>query len=93
MHEDHLAWQVRAALRAGKWSQVLSATGAMGEAQRNDPAWVYCRARALLSQTNTEGSRAPALLEWRGCLPLAFSSVPTEGSVRRKSIERGRAPI
>ena len=61
MHEDHLAWQVRAALRAGKWSQVLSATGAMGEAQRNDPAWVYWRARGLLLQTNTEGSRAQAL--------------------------------
>ncbi len=61
MHEDHLAWQVRAALRAGRWSQVLSATGAMGDPQRNDPAWTYWRARALLAQGTNEGARAQAL--------------------------------
>jgi len=61
MHEDHLAWQVRAALRAGRWSQVLSATGAMGEAQRGDPAWTYWRARAMLLQSSTEGARSQAV--------------------------------
>ncbi|MDO8285981.1 MAG: transglycosylase SLT domain-containing protein [Rhodoferax sp.] len=61
MHEDHLAWQVRAALRAGRWSQVLSATGAMAEPQRSDPAWTYWRARALLAQGTNESTRAQAL--------------------------------
>jgi soluble lytic murein transglycosylase len=61
MHEDHLAWQVRAALRAGRWSQVLSATGAMGDPQRNDPAWTYWRARALLAEGTNEGTRSQAL--------------------------------
>lgn len=61
MHEDHLAWRVRAALRAGQWSQVLDATEAMPEAQRNDPAWVYWRARALLLRTSSESARAQAL--------------------------------
>jgi soluble lytic murein transglycosylase len=61
MHDDHLAWQVRAALRGARWSQVLSATGSMAEAQRNDPAWVYWRARAMLLQTPTEATRAQAL--------------------------------
>ncbi len=61
MHDDHLAWQVRAALRAARWSQVLSATGAMSEAQRSDPAWVYWRARGMLLQTTSESARAQAL--------------------------------
>ena len=61
MHEDHLAWKARAALRAGRWSQVLSAIAAMPEAQRNDPTWVYWRARALLQRTSTESARAQAL--------------------------------
>ena len=61
MHDDHLAWQARAALRAGRWSQVLSAIGSMGEAQRNEPVWVYWRARGLLLHTSSESSRAQAL--------------------------------
>jgi len=66
MHEDHLAWQVRAALRAGRWSQVLSATGAMGEAQRSDPAWTYWRGRAMLLQPSTESGRAQAVKLFEG---------------------------
>jgi soluble lytic murein transglycosylase len=61
MHEDHLAWWVRAALRAGQWEQVLPAIAAMPEAQRNDPTWVYWRARALLQQKGTENARGQAL--------------------------------
>jgi len=61
MHDDHLAWQVRAALRLGRWPQVLTAIAAMGEHQHSDPTWVYWRARALLQQTGTENSRAQAL--------------------------------
>jgi soluble lytic murein transglycosylase len=61
MHDDHLAWAVRAALRAGRWPQVLSAISAMSDAQRNEPVWVYWRARGLL-QVATEGARAQALL-------------------------------
>jgi soluble lytic murein transglycosylase len=61
MHDDHLAWAVRAALRVGRWPQVLTAIDAMGEAQRNEPTWVYWRARGLL-QVATEGARAQALL-------------------------------
>nr|WP_315489265.1 transglycosylase SLT domain-containing protein [uncultured Rhodoferax sp.] len=60
MHEDHLAWQVRAALRLGRWQQVLTAINAMPEPFRNDPTWVYWRGRALLQQTQTEGARGQA---------------------------------
>jgi len=61
MHDDHLAWQARAALRAGRWQQVLSAIAAMGEPQHSEATWVYWRARALLRQTGTENSRAHAI--------------------------------
>jgi soluble lytic murein transglycosylase len=49
LSDDHLAWKVRAALRQGQWKAVLSATQAMSEEGRADPAWVYWRARALLA--------------------------------------------
>ncbi len=61
MHEDHLAWMARAALRTGNWAQVREAIHAMGEAQRSQPVWVYWQARALLRQTSSEAARAQAL--------------------------------
>ncbi|MEO8543852.1 MAG: transglycosylase SLT domain-containing protein [Burkholderiaceae bacterium] len=60
LHPDHLEWKVRAALRAGKWDQVLDATGAMDETQRLDPAWIYWRARALAVAGRTPAERALA---------------------------------
>jgi len=60
MHEDHLAWKVRAALRAGKWPEVLDATAAMSESQRRDPAWTYWRARALLAPGRSEADHQEA---------------------------------
>jgi soluble lytic murein transglycosylase len=61
MHEDHLAWMARAALRAGRWAQVQEAIDAMPDALRSDSTWVYWRARALMQQAKTEASRAEAL--------------------------------
>ena len=61
MHDDHLAWMARAALRAGRWSQVLEATQAMSPTQRSEPVWAYWRARALLKQTSSASARATAL--------------------------------
>jgi soluble lytic murein transglycosylase len=60
MHDDHLAWKVRAALRASDWAQVAAAIGAMSDAQRKDSTWVYWQARALLNQSKTEADRAQA---------------------------------
>ena len=46
--DETLAWQVRAALRAGPtdWRTVRSAIDSMSEAERREAAWVYWRARA-----------------------------------------------
>ena len=47
LNEQQSAWRIRSALRVQDWSDVLSAINAMPEAQRNDAAWRYWRARAL----------------------------------------------
>ena len=48
--DEMLAWKARTALRAGstpQWPTLLAAIDAMSPRLRNDPAWVYWRARAL----------------------------------------------
>jgi soluble lytic murein transglycosylase len=61
MHQDHLGWAARAALRTGRWSQVQEAIAAMPQAMRKEPIWAYWQGRALLAQkTNSESSRAEA---------------------------------
>ena len=60
LQPEHLEWKVRAALRAGQWSQVLDATAAMDESQRLDPTWIYWRARALMSAGRPAADRALA---------------------------------
>jgi len=47
MHDEQLAWKARAGMRAGAWGHVRDAVAAMSEAQRNDPAWVYWKGRAV----------------------------------------------
>ena len=50
--DDMLGWKARAALRAGsqpKWREVLSSINAMSPEARNDPTWVYWKARGLLA--------------------------------------------
>ncbi len=49
MTDEHLAWKVRASLKAGKWKDVLAAIKAMSPEAQQDPAWVYWRARGLLA--------------------------------------------
>ncbi|MFT4267667.1 MAG: transglycosylase SLT domain-containing protein, partial [Xenophilus sp.] len=48
--DDMLGWRARAALRMGRWKEVEAAVDAMGEEARQDPAWIYWKARALLAQ-------------------------------------------
>jgi soluble lytic murein transglycosylase len=67
MHDDHLAWKARAGMRAGAWGHVRDAVAAMSEAQKNEPAWVYWKARAVqalkLPDPATATAEANALLE------------------------------
>jgi soluble lytic murein transglycosylase len=61
MHEDHLAWAVRAALRASNWKMVQDAIAAMPPAMAAEPVWAYWRARALLMRADSETARGDAL--------------------------------
>ena len=45
--EVQRAWRVRAALRAGAWSEVVRAIDAMPAEEALDPAWRYWKARGL----------------------------------------------
>lgn len=47
LDSEQLAWQVRAALRAGDWNVVLNAITSMSASQADEAAWRYWRARAL----------------------------------------------
>ena len=47
LNESQRAWRVRAALRAGAWDDVARAIDAMPEADAQEPAWRYWKARAL----------------------------------------------
>jgi soluble lytic murein transglycosylase len=63
MHEDHLLWAARAALRAGQWAQVQQAIASLPATLRNEPSWVYWHARAVLAQRPGEVVRKQALAE------------------------------
>jgi soluble lytic murein transglycosylase len=55
---DAQAWRVRAALRALAWGDVLAAIDAMPEAQRDEAAWRYWRARALVAKGRRDEGKA-----------------------------------
>jgi soluble lytic murein transglycosylase len=59
LHDELLVWKARTALRTGRWKELGPTIQAMGDDMRNDPTWVYWRARALL-QIGREADRAEA---------------------------------
>ena len=66
LSDDLLMWKIRAALRMGQWGQVLSATEALSADSRNDPAWVYWRARALAATATSDTPKQEAQQLLRG---------------------------
>ncbi|MDD5325073.1 MAG: lytic transglycosylase domain-containing protein, partial [Polaromonas sp.] len=74
--DDMLAWKARAALRAGSkpnWQQVQAAIQAMSEEGRNDPAWTYWKARALLATAAPDAAPSTAA---SGVTPVALRIAP-----------------
>ncbi|RYY82011.1 MAG: lytic transglycosylase domain-containing protein, partial [Comamonadaceae bacterium] len=59
LSDEMLGWKTRAALRTGDWKEVQAATGAMSAEGKQDPTWVYWRARALQA-TGGDERRAEA---------------------------------
>ena len=60
LNDDLLTWKIRAALRSGQWQQVLGATEALSPEAKQDPAWTYWRARALLATAGNDAQRLQA---------------------------------
>ena len=60
LNDDLLIWKIRAALRQGQWQQVLTATEALSPDNRQDPAWVYWRARALAATATQDAAKREA---------------------------------
>jgi soluble lytic murein transglycosylase len=58
LEDRHLAWKVRAALRAGQWQVVRESIDRMSPASANHPAWIYWYGRALAAQKEDMASRA-----------------------------------
>ena len=58
LDDQHLAWKVRAALRAGEWPLVAETIDRMSSAARHEAAWTYWYGRALAAQGEAEGARA-----------------------------------
>jgi soluble lytic murein transglycosylase len=66
LNDDLLTWKVRAALRSGRWRQVLGATEALSPEAQQDATWVYWRARALLATATSDVQRQQAQELLRG---------------------------
>jgi soluble lytic murein transglycosylase len=95
MHEDHLVWMARAALRAGRWGQVTEAIDAMPESTRDDPTWVYWKARALLQNNKTELTRAEAMRLFESIAGVSgfYEQLALEELGRRITVPPKPAPL
>lgn len=81
LSSDAQAWRVRAALRAVAWDDVLVAIDAMPDAQRQESAWRYWRARALQAKGRKE--EAAALIATLATEPHFYGVLAIEAQGRR----------
>ncbi|MDP3701395.1 MAG: transglycosylase SLT domain-containing protein [Hylemonella sp.] len=94
MHNDHLVWKVRAALRANDWQQVHDSIAALSESQLRDPTWIYWRARALLAlQAPNAELRARTLLQSIASPRGFYEQLAMEDLGQRISAPAAPAPL
>jgi soluble lytic murein transglycosylase len=56
--EAQRTWKIRAALRAGRWLDVLYGINGLPEASQTEPTWRYWKARALKALNSTASANA-----------------------------------
>jgi soluble lytic murein transglycosylase len=95
MHEDHLAWAARAALRAGQWKVVQQAIDAMPAAAASEAVWVYWHARAQLALADSESARAEALNLLQGIAGVRgfYEQLALDELGQRVSVPERPAPV
>ena len=94
--DDMLGWKVRAALRSGaqpRWREVLSATNAMSEAAKADPAWVYWKARALTATTQAGNPEALALYQSIASVRGFYEQMALEELGQKITVPTKPAPV
>ena len=101
LEDEKLAWKVRAALRAGRWTAVREAIDGMKPAARQEMAWTYWYGRALAAEGDETGARAYFLriagrTDFYGLLAgeeLGYVTVPPEASYQptEAQVEAARA--
>ena len=82
MHEDHLAWGARAALRAGQWARAQAFINAMPATLRLDSTWTYWHARTQLELN--PGANDPARM---GALAALQALAGTRGFYEMLALE------
>lgn len=94
MHNDHLLWKARAALRAGAWDQVLGTVALLTPAQRQESTWIYWRARALLALKGPDAvSQAQALYESIASPKGFYEQLALEELGHRINVPDGPEPV
>lgn len=95
MHDDHLAWKTRAALRAGQWLVADNAIASMSAEQQQDPTWVYWKARVKLAQlpTQTQAEQAQALLRSIASTRHFYGQLATEALGQSIALPPAPAPL
>lgn len=58
LDDEQLAWQARAALRAGDWDALLETIANMTQPQQEEAAWSYWKARAFKEKNNIVAANA-----------------------------------
>jgi soluble lytic murein transglycosylase len=94
MHNDHLLWKARAALRAGAWDQVQSTIALLSPAQQKDPTWIYWRARALLALKSPDAAaQAQALYQSIASTKGFYEQLALEELGQRINVPDGPEPV
>lgn len=91
-----LAWKVRAALREHNWQEVQAAIAAMSEAEQNQGAWRYWKARAMKAQGKTVQANAiwlPLSKEFNFYGQLAAGELGAVAGIPSESFKAGEDEI
>ena len=91
--DDTSAWAVRAALRsaapqAQRWTLVATAIDAMSPAERNEPVWVYWKARSMQALAEPGAAGEPARLASRRMLGAIASPLHFYGKLANEDLGR-----
>lgn len=96
LNDLQLAWKVRAALREQNWQEVQAAIAAMPEAEQNQGAWRYWKARAMKAQGRAVAANAilaPLSKEFNYYGQLAAEELGAAAGIPAESFKAGEDEV